>query len=101
MLRKLMQLCAHALSQVSASPVMGAYLSFARNEAYAVRGRYPDENYAREIMQLFTIGLIELNLDGTPKLNSATSLPINTYPTSLITTETRFRGFKMAPTIVI
>ena len=31
----------------------------------------PDENYARELLQLFTIGLIELNLDGTPKLDGS------------------------------
>jgi uncharacterized protein (DUF1800 family) len=43
----------------------------------------PDENYARELMQLFTIGLVELNLDGTPKLDSS-GLPIPTYTQPII-----------------
>jgi uncharacterized protein (DUF1800 family) len=43
----------------------------------------PDENYARELMQLFSIGLIELNLDGTPKIG-ADGQPIETYNQSII-----------------
>ena len=39
----------------------------------------PDENFAREIMQLFTIGTFILNQDGTPKLDPATGQPIPTY----------------------
>ena len=59
------------LEQVSTSPAMGAYLSFRGNrKANAAVGSLPDENYAREVMQLFTIGLVELNLDGTPKLGN-------------------------------
>lgn len=57
------------LEQVSTSSAMGAYLSFRGNEkANAATGSQPDENYAREVMQLFSIGLLDLNLDGTPKL---------------------------------
>ena len=57
------------LQQVSTSPAMGAYLSFIGNrKANAATGSLPDENYAREVMQLFTIGLVELNVDGTPRL---------------------------------
>ncbi|MEM6557104.1 MAG: DUF1800 family protein, partial [Pseudomonadota bacterium] len=41
-------------------------------------GRMPDENYAREILQLFSIGLIELNLDGSPKLD-AQGQQVETY----------------------
>ena len=59
------------LEQVSTSPAMGAYLSFRGNKkANAAVGSLPDENYAREVMQLFSIGLVELNLDGTPKLSN-------------------------------
>jgi uncharacterized protein (DUF1800 family) len=54
------------LEQVSTHPSMGAYLSHFQNEKEdPATGRIPDENYAREVMQLFTIGLWELNPDGT------------------------------------
>nr|WP_240721926.1 DUF1800 family protein [Pseudoalteromonas phenolica] len=56
------------LEQVTLSPVMGVYLSHLGNEkADPERNIRPDENYAREVMQLFTIGLNELNLNGTNK----------------------------------
>ncbi len=56
------------LEEVTLSPVMGVYLSHLGNEKPdAERNIRPDENYAREVMQLFSIGLEELNLDGTPK----------------------------------
>jgi uncharacterized protein (DUF1800 family) len=57
------------LQQVSSSPAMAIYLTFRGNtKANATRGSLPDENYARELLQLFTIGLTELNIDGSPKL---------------------------------
>ncbi len=57
------------LEQVSTSTAMGAYLSFRGNrKADAPTGSQPDENYAREVMQLFSIGLLDVNLDGSPKL---------------------------------
>lgn len=66
------------LSHVSTSPAMGSYLSFIGNQkANPVTGSEPDENYAREIMQLFTIGLLDLNLDGTPVLQNG--VPRETY----------------------
>ena len=59
------------LEAVTLSPIMGTYLSHLGNEkaddALNIR---PDENYAREVMQLFTIGLDELNQDGTVKLDA-------------------------------
>ncbi|MGY5452424.1 DUF1800 family protein [Agarivorans sp. MS3-6] len=56
------------LEEVTLSPVMGTYLSHLGNEkADEELNIRPDENYAREVMQLFTIGLAELNLDGSPK----------------------------------
>ncbi|MCE2596803.1 DUF1800 domain-containing protein [Motilimonas cestriensis] len=59
------------LQAVTLSPVMGTYLSHLGNEKANVELNIrPDENYAREVMQLFTIGLEELNLDGTPKRDS-------------------------------
>jgi uncharacterized protein (DUF1800 family) len=57
------------LQQVSTSPAMGEYLTFRNNAKFNARtGALPDENYAREIMQLFTIGLLQLNPDGSAKL---------------------------------
>jgi uncharacterized protein (DUF1800 family) len=53
------------LEAVSRNPLMGYYLSHARNQrANAATGRVPDENYAREVMQLFSIGLVKLDEAG-------------------------------------
>lgn len=58
------------LKAVTLHPTMGIYLSHLRNQkANPARNIYPDENYAREIMQLFSIGLWELNSDGTRKID--------------------------------
>ncbi|MFT5533856.1 MAG: hypothetical protein ACI802_002091 [Candidatus Paceibacteria bacterium] len=57
------------LGKISVSTAMGSYLTFKGNVKYnPVTGAMPDENYAREIMQLFSIGLVQLNLDGSPQL---------------------------------
>ena len=53
---------------VSKSPAMGKYLSFMGNKKANGLGSSPDENYAREVMQLFSIGLVKLKLNGTPDL---------------------------------
>ena len=67
------------LEAVALSPAMGIYLSHMRNQKEdPAANRQPDENFARELMQLFTIGLHELNLDGTPRLGSD-GKPIETY----------------------
>jgi uncharacterized protein (DUF1800 family) len=67
------------LESVTLSSAMGTYLNMKGNQKYnATTGRAPDENYAREVMQLFTIGLYELNSDGTQKLDSL-GKPIETY----------------------
>jgi len=56
------------LEAVTYSPMMGLYLSHLRNQKEnAATGAVPDENYAREVMQLFSIGLYELDLGGLPK----------------------------------
>ena len=66
------------LESVSLHPMMGIYLSHLRNQKADPRtGRVPDENYAREVMQLFSIGLHELNADGSVKRNG--TAPIDTY----------------------
>lgn len=67
------------LEQVSLHPLMGRYLTHLGNRrADARTGRVPDENYAREVMQLFSIGLVELNADGTPR-TGAGGVPLETY----------------------
>ena len=67
------------IEEVALSPVMGIYLSHIRNlKEDPATNRLPDENFARELMQLFTIGLVELNPDGTPRLDGQ-GRPIETY----------------------
>ena len=57
---------------VALHPTMGHYLSHIQNQKEdAVTGRIPDENFAREVMQLFTIGLWELNEDGSRRKDGA------------------------------
>jgi uncharacterized protein (DUF1800 family) len=66
------------LGEVSTTTAMGAYLSFRGNrKSNPAVGSLPDENYARECMQLFSIGLTELNSDGSPKLTAGQ--PTDTY----------------------
>ncbi len=66
------------LESVSRHPLMGQYLSHMRNQRADTRtGRVPDENYAREVMQLFTIGLVDLNEDGSTKTVAAQA--VETY----------------------
>jgi len=63
------------LQEVTYHPAMGRYLSYLGNsKADPLKGTHPDENYAREVMQLFTIGLYELNIDGSKKLNNGKTL---------------------------
>jgi len=67
------------LYDISLHPMMGFYLSHINNpKSDPANNIHPDENYAREIMQLFSIGLYELNPDGTRKLDSQGNL-IPTY----------------------
>ena len=60
------------IEQVSTQPTMGLYLSHQRSEKEdPATGRIPDENSAREVMQLFTIGLWQLSPDSTRKKEGA------------------------------
>ncbi|MFK7738305.1 MAG: DUF1800 family protein [Pirellulaceae bacterium] len=59
------------LGDVTFHPNMGVWLSHLRNrKADSSANRFPDENYAREVLQLFSIGLYELNPDGSHKTDS-------------------------------
>jgi uncharacterized protein (DUF1800 family) len=67
------------LKEVSMHPIMGCYLSHLKNQREnPVTGRVPDENYAREVMQLFSIGLVQLKADGTPVVD-ASGNPLDSY----------------------
>lgn len=60
------------LEDVTLNPAMGFYLNTRGNQKEnPATGRVPDENYAREVMQLFTIGLYQLNPDGSDKLDAS------------------------------
>ena len=85
------------LREITFHPAMGWYLSHAGNQkAEPSIPRYPDENYAREIMQLFTIGLWELNPDGSRKAD-ANGEPVPTYDNGDITELARvFTGLYFA-----
>jgi len=74
------------LEDVTRHPAMGVFLSSIQNQkANAEENIHPDENYAREINQLFSVGLVQLNPDGTPRLSGGQ--PIPTYD------QTAVRGF--------
>ena len=67
------------IEQVSTSVAMGGYLTYKGSQKANLRtGSLPDENYAREVMQLFTVGLVQLHVDGSAKLG-ANGQPLETY----------------------
>ncbi len=72
------------LQNVTLSPTMGVYLDMLGNDkADPDSGSHPNENYARELMQLFSIGLFQLNIDGSLALDG-NALPIPTYDQSAV-----------------
>ena len=72
------------MQEVTMHPAMGKYLSMLGNKkADAALNIRPDENYARELLQLFTIGLVQLNPDGTVQ-TEASGAPIETYDQSVV-----------------
>jgi uncharacterized protein (DUF1800 family) len=91
------------IEDVTLSPSMGIYLSHLRNpkgtyNAQGVQTSFPDENYAREVMQLFTIGINQLHPDGTLKLDP-TGAPIPTYDQKTISEVAKvFTGWSYAST---
>ncbi len=84
------------LEGVSRHPTMGVYLTHLRNRKADPRtGRVPDENYAREVMQLFSIGLHQLEQDGSPKQSGG--IPLNAYGENDISGLAKvFTGFSYA-----
>lgn len=85
------------LGHVTWHPTMGYYLTYVDNRVEnPIAGIFPDENYAREVMQLFTIGLWQLNQDGTHKLDENGDL-IPTYSNENITEFAKvFTGMRKA-----
>lgn len=84
------------LESVSLHPMMGTYLTSIRNRKADPRtGRVPDENYAREVMQLFSIGLQQLNADGSVRQSGG--VPMETYsPTDIAGLARVFTGWSWA-----
>lgn len=67
------------IESVALHPIMGCYLSHMKNQpADTQTGRVPDENFARELMQLFSIGLYELQMDGSLRTD-VNGAPVETY----------------------
>jgi len=86
------------LLAVSHTPAMGQYLTYLDSvKANPVTGTSPDENYAREIMQLFSIGVVQLNIDGTPVPNPQDpNVPLATYSqTDVLNMAKVFTGWKL------
>jgi len=81
------------LEDVAMHPIMGCYLSHIHNaKEDPAKGRIPDENFAREVMQLFSIGLYELNPNGTRKQTNGADTP--TYgPSDIAGMAKVFTGF--------
>ena len=81
------------LENVALHPLMGFYLSHIRNQkADTTTGRIPDQNFARESMQLFSIGVLKLNPDGTPLLVDGAA--VETYgPADVAGLSQVFTGF--------
>ncbi len=83
------------LLKVTYNPAMGNYLDMVNNDR-PNGTRVPNENYAREILQLFSVGLYELNADGTPILD-AQNQPVPTYDQADIVEFARvFTGYTYA-----
>ena len=82
------------LKEVSFSPLMAYYLTYKDSKSYSYSLTVPDENYAREIMQLFTVGLWVLNQDGTKALDESGN-PLPTYLNEDIVEQARaWTGFE-------
>lgn len=83
---------------VSTSAAMGLFLTFLGNtKSNPATGSIPDENYARELMQLFTIGLVMLNMDGTPVMSGGA--PVPSYTQADVTQAARvWTGYTYATT---
>lgn len=72
------------LSAITTNAAMASFLTMLGNKkASRTTGAQPDENYAREMLQLFTLGPVQLNMDGSPKMSG--SVALETYTQADIT----------------
>jgi uncharacterized protein (DUF1800 family) len=78
------------LQRVTLHPAMGYYLNMVTSEKENPQtGAHPNENYAREVLQLFSIGLVKLHIDGTPQ-RDGTGQPVPSYNEDVV------KGFAQA-----
>lgn len=86
------------MKDVTLNPAMGRFLNMVNNnKANPAKGTAANENYSREIMQLFTLGLTQLNLDGTPVVGS-NGVPLVTFTQSDVTNLAKaFTGWTYPP----
>jgi uncharacterized protein (DUF1800 family) len=97
------------LQKITLNPTMGRYLDMLNNrcqarvpanpnECRSTNTAQPNENYAREILQLFSIGTFMLNQDGTYQTDPITGMPIPTYDQAKLEEFARvFTGWVLAP----
>lgn len=87
------------LDAITTNAAMGSFLTFLGNrKANATTGAQPDENYARELMQLFTLGLYQLNMDGS--VRTAGGVPMETYtPADVAGLARVFTGLSLASNV--
>ena len=86
------------LEDITLNPAMGLFLNTKGNQKEDGKGRQPDENYAREVMQLFTIGLYQLNLDGSEK-RAGDGTRLNSYTLTDVSNLARvFTGYDLDQT---
>src|SRR5262249_51547310 len=83
------------LQEVTLSPAMGEYLDMRLSTRTS-----PNENFAREVLQLFSVGTAALNADGSPQLDSQ-GLPVPSYTQTQVNEFTRvFTGWNFNPTLI-
>ena len=83
------------IKEIIYSPFMSQYLTFLGSKSLYSSKTFPDENFARELMQLFTIGLVELGDDGVEERSEDGTNVVPTYTTEDITTFARaWTGFR-------
>lgn len=83
------------LEAITYNPAMGEWLTYMGNQKADDTGRVPDENYARELLQLFTVGIVELQPNGEPRLQNGQ--PVELYDNQDVTGLARvFTGLDIA-----
>ncbi len=86
------------MKDVTLNAGMGKFLNMVNNDkANAARGTSPNENYGREVMQLFTLGLAKLYEDGTPVLDGSGNIVPTYAQTDVDASSAAFTGWTYAP----